>query len=258
MHSCIYEGRVIHSRRTPIHHRFAYRLFMAYLDLDEMRDVAGLRTLLPARRRAIASFLATDHFESNDLPLDQHVRQLVADRTGTRLTGPIRLLTQLRHLGYYFSPLNLYYCFEQHGEQVDTIVAEVNNTPWGERHYYVLWQENRVNCDHRLRFCHAKAMHVSPFMDMDMTYHWALSVPGQRLLVHLQNRRGEERLFDASLSMSRRPLNRQALRGMCFRYPAMTMRIITAIHWQALRLWWKQCPVYSHPRTLTKSNERAA
>ena len=168
-------------------------------------------------------------------------------QAGFRPSGPIRLLTQLRHCGYYFSPLNLYYCFDASGSQVEAVVGEVNNTPWREQHHYVLSAANREGAHDRLRFRHKKELHVSPFLDMDYEYRWNLSEPGDQLKVHLENRQGARRVFAASLSLGRRPLTRRQLTRSVARYPVITAQIMVAIHWQAFKLWWKKCPVYLHP-----------
>ena len=115
-----------------------------YLDLDELPELLRSRLLLYAARFSPGSFCRDDHLGDPATPLAEAVRDLVEAETGERPEGPIRLLTQLRRFGYYFSPLNLYYCFDRGGEDVEAVVAEVSNTPWLERHCYVLWQGNRV------------------------------------------------------------------------------------------------------------------
>ena len=133
-------------------------------------------------------------------------------------------------------------------EMVDSIVAEVSNTPWRETHYYVLSRHNQVGKAGELRFSHRKGVHVSPFMEMDMHYDWRLSRPGSRLSVRITNRQDTRTVFTASLALARRELSRSQLRRMVFRYPWMTGRIMRAIHYQAFRLWRKKCPFYPHPR----------
>jgi DUF1365 family protein len=253
MHSCIYEGTVTHRRREPVDHQFQYRLFMVYLDLDELPSLVGRRGLISGSKHASRSFLRSDHLFDKSRPLADEVRQLIRERSGQTPVGPIRMLTQLRYFGYYMSPLNLFFVFDACGQRVEYVVAEVNNTPWNERHCYVLWDGNREGeCD-ELRFGHDKAFHVSPFMDMDMRYHWKLSIPGEALRISLANTRDSKQLFDAGMTLERRELSRPSLRRMTFRYPLMTAQIIAGIHYQALKLWWKQCPVYSHPKKLTNS-----
>jgi len=242
MHSCIYEGQVVHRRRSPIDHAFSYRLYMVYLDLAELPD------LVPQRNFGAVTFLRGDHMKEFDGPIDSSVRDLVEGRTGVRPRGPIRLLTQLRYFGYYFSPLNLYYCFDEDGTAVESVVAEVSNTPWGEQHCYVLWEGNRTDPSGGLEFSHEKSFYVSPFMDMDVFYDWRLNTPGKNLLAHIDNHRGEEPFFNASLSLTRQAFSRRNLTRMLVRYPIMTARITAAIYYQALKLWWKKCPFYPHPK----------
>jgi DUF1365 family protein len=248
MESCLYEGYVQHRRLSPTEHVFRYGLYLLYLDLDELPVVLGGGCGVHRGFFSPASFLRRDHVGDASVPLADAVRNLVQERTGWRPTGPIRLLTLLRNWGYYFCPLSLYYCFDAAGQTVDAVVAEVTNTPWHERHWYVLWQGNHLGQPPQLRFRHPKGFHVSPFMDMDMSYEWHLRTPGPDLSVAIVNSRGDQRLFDVSLVLKRRELSRGAMLRALIRHPWMTGRVIQAIYWQALRLWWKKCPFYSHPK----------
>ncbi len=246
MHSCIYEGRVTHQRFRPVTHQFQYRLFMVYLDLAEMP--ATLRSAgISHRRWAAASFVRDDHLKANAGSLEEAARELVESETGRRPSGPIRLLTQLRHFGQYFSPLNLFFCFDSAGEKVEFVVAEVNNTPWREQHCYVLWEGNRTTPADDLRFVHEKSFHVSPFMDMDADYDWQLSKPAASLDVQVTNTHSGQPLFSAELAMKRRPLTRWQLTLATIRTPWIPVKILVAIYFQALRLWMKKCPFYPHP-----------
>jgi len=248
MQSCIYHGTVAHQRVEPVTHRFSYKLFMLYLDLDELPALVGRGRTISSSRFGSASFLRSDHLFDADRPLADEARELVARETGIACRGPIRLLTQLRYLGYYMSPLNLFYCYSECGTLVEAVVAEVNNTPWNERHCYLLWDGNREHGASDLRFTHRKDFHVSPFMDMDLEYDWRLSQPEASLKACLANRRAGKTVFTASMNLERRALSRSTLRRMCLRFPVMTAQISAAIYLQALRLWWKKCPFYAHPR----------
>ena len=259
MHSCLYEGRVHHLRSEPTEHSFRYRIAMAYLDLAETTSLVESQRVLSAGRFAPASFLAKDHessFAEHDQPftnrsLDSAVRDFAAGISGKRPTGPIRLLTQLRYFGHFFSPLNLFYCFTPEGTDVECVVAEVSNTPWNERHLYLLDSSNRLAGEHGLRFRHPKSFHVSPFMGMNATYDWQLSSPGEELSVGISSSREGDRFFHASMSMRRIELSRSGVRRLCIRYPLMNLRIMAAIYWQALLLWKKKCPFFPHPQTST-------
>lgn len=247
MISCLYEGDIRHQRWLHASHGFRYGLYMAYLDLDELPALAAGGYGLGRRRCGPAVFLRRDHVGDPRQPLADAVRELVQANTGWRPAGPIRLLTLLRNWGYYFCPLCLYYCFDPQGTGVEAVVGEVSNTPWRERHWYVLWQGNRVDPAQRLRFRHPKQFHVSPFMDMDMEYQWELSVPGPDVRVAIVNWRGPQRLFAASMVLHRRELTRTSMLRTLAHHPWMTGKAIVAIHWQALHLWRKRCPFHDHP-----------
>jgi uncharacterized protein len=191
---------------------------------------------------ACAWLRCPDYLGDPRLPLDEAVRDRVARETGVRPQGPIRLLTHLRMFGLCFNPVSFYYCFDASGERVETVVAEITNTPWNERHAYVLPAK-----DGRLRFRFGKAFHVSPFMPMALDYDWRFGVPGRRLAVQMQNFRDGARIFDATLALERREIGPASLAAALARFPFMTLQVLGAIYWQALRLWRLRTPFYAHP-----------
>ena len=247
MKSAIYFGRVRHRRMAPVEHAFSYGMFMLYLDLDELPKVFRGRWLWSTRRAALARFRREDHLGHHRRPLDACVRDLVEHRTGQRPRGAIRLLTHLRYFGYVFNPVSFYYCFNEDDTRVECIVAEVNNTPWGERLCYVLPNADSEGAGGHQRFRPRKQMHVSPFMPMDVNYDWRFSAPGEQLSVHMENAHGGRKVFDATLRLERKPIGGWSLARALAGYPFMTLKIIAAIHWQALKLWLKGAPVYDHP-----------
>lgn len=249
MESRIYEGWVRHRRKTPVENAFTYSLFLLYLDLAELPDVFAKRWLWSTKRMAISRFKRTDHLGDPDRPLDECVRELVEEKTGDQLTGPIRLLTNLRYFGYGMNPVCFYYCFHPDGKQLRCVVAEVNNTPWGEQHCYVIQQPVRTVDGGANRVWQDKEFHVSPFMQMDMRYRWLLTPPREHLAIHIENHTDDRNPFDVTMTLKQKPINSLNLASVLVRHPWMSAKVAVAIYWQALRLWWKGCPFVPHPRT---------
>ena len=218
-----------------------------YLDLDELPELFKGRWFWSVSRLALARFRREDHFGDPAVSLDESVRELVYQQTGKRPGGPIRLLTNLRYFSYVFNPVSFFYCFSEDGTALETIVAEVNNTPWGERHCYVLPQEMNHGAGNSKRYFPAKEMHVSPFMEMDVDYDWRFNTPSDLLTVHMENRRAGNKIFDATLVLQREEISASSLARVLFSFPFMTLKIILAIHWEALKLWLKGAPVHDHP-----------
>ena len=242
--SALYTGRVRHRRFTPRRHAFTYRVFMLYLDLDELDHVFRGRWLWSVERANLVRFDRRDHTGAPDEPLQTSVRRLVATHTGATPQGPIRLLTHPRYFGFCFNPVSFYYCFDAADRVLETVVAEVHNTPWGERHCYVLPVADTQE-PHRFRL--RKAFHVSPFLAMDYDYDWRLSTPGQRLSVYMRNERDGVPDFDAALELRRRPLDGPNMARALINHPFMTGKVVAAIYWQALRLWLKGAHFHPHP-----------
>jgi len=242
MRSRIYEGWVRHRRERPSPHEFLYRLYMMYLDLAEVGEVFRDRWLWSADAPNVAWFKRSDHFGDPGEDLSDSVRALVKERLGREPSGPICLLTHLRYFGYCMNPVSFYYCWRADVDELDAVVAEVHNTPWGETHCYVLDAARATQHEFR------KDFHVSPFMGMDQQYRWRLPAPGRTLTVHMQNFEGRRRVFNASLVMREEPINGLNLARVLARYPFMTGKVIGAIYWQALRLWLKRTPLHEHPK----------
>jgi DUF1365 family protein len=218
-----------------------------YLDLAELEHLFHGRVLWSVGRPNLAWFRRRDYLGDPSLPLDTAVRNLVQERLGNRPEGPIRILTHLRYFGHNFNPVTFYYIFDPASQKVAAIVANITNTPWGERHSYVLDARQSVNEGKEKRFRFAKNFHVSPFLDMNMEYDWRFSEPGDALRVQMINSQQATRLFVASLDLKRRELSGRNLARVLVSYPPITLKAVAGIYWQALRLWIKGATFYPHP-----------
>jgi DUF1365 family protein len=239
-HSAIYEGSIRHRRFAVRRHEFRYRIAMAYVDLDELPTL--LQGRLVRRRPGLVRFRRSDYLGDPATPLQDAVRALVQERLGSAPQGPIRLLTHLRTFGHCFNPVSFYYCFAADGERLEAIVAEVTNTPWGERHAYVLDADGHVP-----QGGFDKALHVSPFMPMDQRYTWRAPAPAQTLSVQIESSREGHKAFDATLGLRRRPLTRRSLTRITARHPAATLQMLALIYGHAVALKLKGVPVQPHP-----------
>jgi uncharacterized protein len=240
--SCIYEGTVRHRRAAPAR-EFSHRLALAYLDLGELPRLLGGR--LVCERAGTARFRRRDYLGDPRVPLKEAVRATVAAHTGERPLGAVRVLAQLRTFGHCFNPVSFYYCMDRH-DRLQAVVAEVTNTPWGERHAYVL-AERRPGS----RVCaatFAKQLHVSPFMAMDHRYVARAATPGATLSVHVESQRAGARAFDATLSLRRRELTRVSLAAMTARYPLAGVRVLALIYGHAAALKLAGARIHPHPR----------
>jgi DUF1365 family protein len=255
VNSCLYEGRVRHRRSSP-RDEFSYPLYMAYLDLEELPELFDGRWLWSARRPALAWFRRADYLGDPGVPLIEAVRELVYERVGVQADGPIRLLTHMRTFGHCFNPVSFYYCYAASGTragEVAAVVAEVTNTPWGERHSYVMAVAE--SADHGsaalMSASFDKQLHVSPLMGMEHTYDWRLTEPSEQLSVHIASQRAggnsTERVFDATLALHRREINRRSLARALVRYPLLTPRIMARIYSHALRLRLRGASYFPHP-----------
>ena len=249
IHSAIYEGWVRHRRHVPHAHAFRYRICMLYLDLAEIDTVFAKRRFWSVGRRNLAEFRRSDYLGDPSVPLADAVRERVRAETGRAPPGPIRLLTHLRYFGHCFNPVSFYYCFGADGVTLQCIVAEITNTPWQERHSYVLPVDAARAHGRALAWSFRKAFHVSPFLPLQRDYAWRFTTPGVALRVHMDVLREATREVDATLALERHELGTASLARVLWRFPAMTVKVVAAIHWQALRLWLRRTPLYDHPQS---------
>jgi uncharacterized protein len=245
--SCIYAGTIRH-RRTEPSNEFHHRLALAYVDLAELPSLLGGRLLW--RGPGALRFRRRDYLGDPSAPLDVAVADRVQELGGRRPAGPIRLLTQLRSFGLCFNPVSFYYCLDPAGEQVQSVLAEVTNTPWGERHSYLLSDRDPGSTVLSGRF--AKELHVSPFMGMDHVYRACATEPGATLSVYIESLRGGERAFDATLALERRELTPAQVRRMTARHPFATVRVLALIYGHAVGLKLAGARIHPHPEATAR------
>ncbi len=252
MQSCIYRGTVHHRRQQPRAHEFKYPLYMLLLDLAELDEVFRGRLAWSSRWPSLNWYRRKDHMGPHDQPLDTVVREFVETQTGIRPIGPIRLLTQVRQFGFLMNPVAFYFLYSADSEELQFVVAEVNNTPWNEQHLYLLTAEmwNSKDAERPLT---DKRFHVSPFMPMDQQYRWQVEGPADQLSIRMEVRDPENWFFHVRLMMNRMPLTGGNLLRMMCRFPWMTLSVFTRIYWQAFLLWRKKIPFYPHPKKQKES-----
>jgi DUF1365 family protein len=235
--SAVYIGRVRHRRLAIAEHHFSYPLYMLGLDLDEIERIDERFRPFSSESFNLLSFRRSDYLGNRHIPLKQAVLEKVSQLGGEiHNIDRVLMLGQVRCLGFYFSPVNFFFCFA--GEQPVNVLAEVRNTPWNERHCYLVTPGQAASCK--------KEFHVSPFMGLDMHYHWKIDYREKRILIHIENWK-DEKLFDATLALKKNCFNQQSLELILKQWPIMSLSILRGIYWQAIRLFQKRVPFYSHP-----------
>ena len=248
MNSAIYEGTVRHRRFEPVKNEFQYSLYMMYLDLRELTKVFRDCLFWSVDHFNLAYFRRKDYLGDQDMSLYESVCSLVEQHTGQRPQGSIRILTHLRYYGHCYNPVSIYYCYDSADKNIETIVTEITNTPWRERYCYILPESMNEHSGKWKRYEFNKEFHISPFIDMNVNYDWRFSEPGERIQVHMEDYIDDNKIFDATLSLRRKPINRSNLYRVLMRYPLMTVQVLAKIHWQAFHLWRKGAPFYVHPK----------
>jgi DUF1365 family protein len=253
----LYAGTLRHRRFRPRPHDFTYKLFMAWLDIDRIPELMAQSPWTSYNRFNWASFNERDHFGDPGLSLRERVVTDASAHGVPMPNGPIFLLTHLRYLGYCFNPISFFFCYDGNGV-LDTVLAEVNST-FGESRNYWLWPRNQQPSANALHYRCPKTMHVSPFMGMNLVYEFVLTEPGDKLVAHMNTIEQESPrpFFDATLALEHQQWTSRNLGRLLVRHPWMTASVIGAIHWQALRLFLKRVPVFTHPARVRASVQEA-
>lgn len=238
----LYLGELRHKRYVPTEHVFSYKVFLPFIDVAQIEEQSRRWWGWSSRRWALARFKREDYLGDPATRLDDAIRQRLRDEGITPPNGPIFLLANWRYFGYVTNPIACYFCYDPE-HTLRYVIAEVTNTPWHERVSYVLPvpEEGPLCIDFQ------KAMHVSPFNPMDMTYRWRSSPPTERFSLLLATLQGNKRVFDAALTLRAKPATPGNMALALLQFPLMTVQVSLGIYWQALRLWMKKVPIYPHP-----------
>jgi DUF1365 family protein len=243
--AALYFGEVMHARLKPIGHRFSYRVMSLLSDLDRLGEADRLSPLFGVNRGALYSFSEADHGARDGSSLRRYAQRCAAER-GIDLTGGrVLLLCYPRLLGYTFNPLSVYFCYRASGE-LALVIYEVRNT-FGDIHAYVLPVQRGEVSDAGIRQSQDKLFYVSPFVEMAMRYHFRVVPPGERVKLRILETDREGPLLAATFNGRRRALGTAGLLRAFFALPLVTLKIMAAIHWQALRLWLKGARLVPRP-----------
>ncbi len=237
----MYLGDVKHRRFAVKEHRFSYPLYMMWVDLNNPQQLNGVHKHIGTSGLKALKFNEADYLKDPSKrakrPLIERAHDQLTNLGITETFTHVYMLGQLRCFGVYFSPVNFYF-FGHNDTRFKYMIAEVSNTPWNERHYYLVPLEKKVNFK--------KVFSVSPFMNLDMNYHWHVKQSPDKTLIHIENKKNEELLFDATLRLKRKELTNEEINKLFKRFPAMTWSIFKGIYYQALKLFIKRVPFLGH------------
>lgn len=246
----LYVGSIAHRRHRPAPHAFRYGLFQTYLDVGRFEETLAPFWFCSTRRFNWLWYRRADYFGPSGLALDAALRAHVAAETGKTHQGPVFMLTSPRFFGFLMNPVTFYYGFDSDGRSLRWILAEITNTPWGERFSYLLTADAAQPADDGYSWRFPKRFHVSPFLPMALEYAWRFNCPGRDLRVHMRVLESDTPQFDAALTLQRRQLTASNLLGQLLKMPVQSLKVAIGIYWNALLIRLRGNPFHAHPKSI--------
>jgi len=239
------DGWVVHDRRVPKVHRFKYNMCWCLFDLDHVSAWMTENSWWRHNGFALFSLYDRDYLTKETLPIKQKVINHLRKEQGVEFSGEVFLFTHPRFLGYGFNSVSFYFCYQQ--QNLKYILAEINNTPWGEKHVYVFAADDAKKATQVNTFAFDKAFHISPFAPMDINYLWRFEVSPEQIKVKMQLHRKDVNVMNVYLDTKITPFMENSNNRYLLKKPFQPWKMSLGIYWQALKLWIKRVPFYSHP-----------
>lgn len=253
----LYQGWVQHTRSQPKEHKFRYQYFQIWLDVEQPHHVDRISRFWSTKAFNFVRF-QRKKYQPNNHSIHTSVCNIIKEKTGHEFNGKVYLLGNLTHWGYCYNPVTFYFCYNQ-DQHLEYILSEIHNTPWGERFTYlhdIARQENRSShpsnqLDGNLLFKFDKQFHVSPFMPMGLEYQWNFKITDGKILISMNLLQNSKSIFNATMNLNEQPLTRKKANQIALYYPLTCLKVLVAIYWQALRLWLKRIPFFTHPNKIS-------
>jgi DUF1365 family protein len=239
--SCLYEMSIMHCRIRPKRHKFTHKIFMFYLDLDEIDALSVQIPFLSRNKANVYNFCDDDHMDQDGLTIREKLNKFLQSKGIVLDEGKVMLLTNLRVFGYIFNPVSFYFCFNAKGTPI-CVVPEIGNT-FGEIKPFLLGPDQYAG--NKFISQQRKHFYISPFISADIPLDFELNIPDEKLNIKIDDFDEGGKFLYTAMSGNRRELTKRNLGGLTLKYPLITLKVIFLIHMHALALWLKKVPYYA-------------